>query len=139
MKLISKCQIGGVEVLKRVHPRHKQFSIKKNTALPGDIYEGPEKHIDLGYATAIPQQPDLDEPETGADDEAKQKAADEKAVRITELKQRAKELGATDGQLRVRSESKLLDLIEKLGEGEGEGDGGSDDEGGSGSDDGLGI
>lgn len=115
MKLIAKCQIAGVKVLKKVNSRRKQFSIKPDTALPGDIYEGVQKHIDRGYAQAMPQQPVLEEQETGAGDE-------DKAARIAELKQRAKELGASGNQLKIRSEDKLLELIEKLSEG------GSDDE-----------
>jgi hypothetical protein len=112
MKLIAKGRVYGVEVLKR---KPGNSSRSETMALPGDIYEGPQAHIDkLKCATAYAAPMQLET------DDSNDAGADEKAARIAELKKRATELGATDNQVKTNSEKKLLDLIEKLGDGTGD-------------------
>ena len=104
MKLKAIIRVGGVKVLGRKPNKGKIKPGKgdEKVAYPGDVYDGPKEHVDLGYAE--PYETEIIEVEDS-----------DKAPTVTELKDKAKELGATEDQLKpLKSVEDLLELIDQL-------------------------
>ena len=115
MKLVALCRVSGVKVLGRGPKRNTVKpgrSETKNTAFAGDIYEGPESHIQKRLAQAYEAPATLDD----SDDNGG--GAPEPTLK--DLKKQAADLGATEEQLKpIKSKKAALELIDSLNDPEG--------------------